>query len=102
MEYLHAIHFDYKGLVAAGYYLYISRIDISYKASAFLDDKLLIECVPTKLGKVSGTFYQKVIKADKTVCAEADVTWAIVSAQTGRPVKFPTEFYVPGLEPEEN
>jgi len=101
MEYLHAINFDYKGLVAAGYYLYISRIDISYKASAFLDDKLIISCEPIKFGKVSGKFYQSVIKSDKTVCAEAEVSWAIVSAETGRPVKFPQEFYVSGLEPSE-
>ncbi|HZK20483.1 MAG TPA: thioesterase family protein, partial [Treponemataceae bacterium] len=102
MEYLHAINFDYKGLIAAGYYLYISRIDISYKASAVLDDKLYIECKPIKLGKVSGTFYQRVVKKDGVVCAEANVSWAVVDAKTGRPVKLPQEFFVPGLKPTES
>lgn len=99
MEYLHAINFDYKGLIAAGYFLYVTRIDIAYKASAFLDDTLFIECEAIKLGKVSGKFHQRVLKEDGLVCAEADVSWAIVSAETRRPVKFPQEFYVPGLEP---
>ena len=31
MEFLHAINFDYKGIVAAGYYLYVTHIDIYYK-----------------------------------------------------------------------
>ncbi|OJF76760.1 MAG: 4-hydroxybenzoyl-CoA thioesterase [Treponema sp. CETP13] len=101
MEYLHAINFDYKGLIAAGYYLYITRIDISYKVSAVLDDKLFVECEPKKFGKVSGKFHQRVIREDGTVCAEADVFWAIVSAETRRPVKFPQEFYVSGLEPDD-
>ena len=39
MEYLHAINFDYKGIVAAGYCLYVTHIDIYYKVSAFLDDE---------------------------------------------------------------
>ena len=62
MEYLHAIGFDYTGLVTAGYYLYVTHIDIYYKASAVLDDKLFIEVVPTKLKAVQGSFHQKIYK----------------------------------------
>ena len=50
MEYLHQIGFDYKGAVAAGYYLYVTHVDIHYKASAFLDDKLKIEVFATAGG----------------------------------------------------
>ena len=64
MEYLHAIGFDYKGLVEAGYYLYVTHVDIYYKASAFLDDKLLIEVFPTKLKKISGELKQIIKKED--------------------------------------
>jgi len=100
MEYLHAIGFDYKGLVEAGYYLYVTHVDIYYKASAFLDDKLLIEVFPTKLKKISGELKQIIKKEDGTICADATVTWACVTKE-GRPSKIPEEFLVSGLIPEE-
>jgi acyl-CoA thioester hydrolase len=100
MEFLHAAGFDYKGVVAAGYYLYVTHIDIYYKASAVLDDKLLIDIEPTKLKKISGTFHQKIYKEDGTVCVEAEVTWACVST-SGRPTKLPDEYLVDGLIPAE-
>jgi len=102
MEYLHAIGFDYNGLVKAGFYLYVTHIDIYYKASAFLDDKLFIEVAPTVLKTVQGTFHQKIYKEDGTVCAEADVSWASVNSTNGRPSKIPAEFMVEGLKPETN
>lgn len=100
MEYLHAIGFDYKGLVEAGYYLYVTHVDIYYKASAFLDDKLFIEVFPTKLKKISGELKQIIKKEDGTICADATVTWACVTKE-GRPSKIPEEFMVSGLIPEE-
>lgn len=100
MEYLHAIGFDYKGLVEAGYYLYVTHVDIYYKASAFLDDKLLIEVFPTKLKKISGELKQIIKKEDGTICADATVTWACVTKE-GRPSKIPEEFLVSGLIPDE-
>ena len=100
MEYLHAIGFDYKGLVEAGYYLYVTHVDIYYKASAFLDDKLLIEVFPTKLKKISGELKQIIKKEDGTICADATVTWACVTKE-GSPSKIPEEFLVSGLIPEE-
>lgn len=99
MEFLHAAKFDYNGIVKAGYYLYVTHIDIHYKASAVLDDKLFIESEPVELKKVSGTFNQKITKADGTVCAEARVTWASVHTD-GRLSKIPDEFLVEGLKPE--
>ena len=101
MEYLHAINFDYKGIIAAGYYLYVTHVDIYYKASAFLDDELFIEVYPTKMKAVSGTFHQTIRKADGTICAEADVTWCCVTKE-GKPSKIPQEFMVEGLSPDIN
>lgn len=99
MEFLHAIHFDYNGIIAAGYYLYVTHVDIYYKASAFLDDKLFIEVYPVKMKAVSGTFHQVIKKGDGTICAEADVTWACVTTE-GKPSRIPVEFLVEGLHPE--
>lgn len=101
MEYLHTVNFDYNGIVKAGYYLYVTHIDIYYKASAFLDDVLYVEVEPSKLKKISGEFKQRVVKEDGTVCVEATVTWACVNKE-GRPSRIPEEFLVPGLEPETN
>lgn len=98
MDYLHQINFDYKGLVAASYYLYVTHIDIHYKNSALLDDELTIETTPTKLGAASGVFHQRITKEEGNhVCAEADVTWACVKNNTI--AKLPDEFLVEGLKP---
>ena len=98
-NYLH--NFDYKGIVNAGYYLYVTHIDIYYKVSAFLDDVLEVSTESVKMGKVSGEFKQVIAKKDGTICAEATVTWACVS-KDGRPSRIPEEFLVPGLIPEKN
>ncbi len=101
MQFLHEIGFDYKGIVAAGYHMYVTEIDIKYKASAVLDDVLYVDVSVTKLKKISGEFSQVIRKKDGTVCAEARVMWACVDAATGRPTKFPDEFIVSGLQPEQ-
>jgi acyl-CoA thioester hydrolase len=97
-EFLSAIGFDYQGLLQAGYYIYITHIDIHYRASAVLDDKLLIEVEPIALKKVSGTFRQRVVKEDGTVCADAEVTWACVT-KNAIPHPIPEDLLVPGLSP---
>ena len=99
IEYLRAIGFDYPGLYEAGYFLFVTHIDIRYKAPARLFDELSIEVEPIKLGKVSGTFRQRIVNQKGDLCAEADVSWGCVDS-TGRPTKIPDEFYVAGLEPE--
>ncbi|MCM1322132.1 MAG: acyl-CoA thioesterase [Bacteroides sp.] len=99
MDFLHAAGFDYKGIVQAGFYLYVTHIDIHYKASAVLDDKLFIESEPVSMRHISGTFRQLIKKEDGVVCAQADVTWACVN-QAGRPSKLPEQFIVSGLFPE--
>ncbi len=99
MEYLKAIGFDYPGLFDAGYFLYVTHIDVRYKASARLNDELSIEVEPVKLGKVSGTFRQTIRNQRDELCAEAEVSWGCVD-RTGRPSRMPEKFYVSGLEPE--
>jgi len=101
MDFLQQIGFDYEGILKAGFYIYVSHVDIYYKASAFFNDELVIESYPTKMGAVSGTFHQKIMKQDGTICVEADVTWACVKTD-GRPSKIPSEFLVDGLKPDIN
>ena len=101
MEFLRAINFDYEGIVAAGYYLYVTHIDIFYKASAVLGDKLFIDVEPIKTKAMSGIFRQLVRKEDGTICATAEVSWACVTKE-GRPAPIPKEFMVPGMVAEKS
>ena len=97
MEFLDRIGFDFKTLTEEGYMLYVSHVDIKYKASARLGDKLFIEVEHTKLGKLSGTFHQVVRNEQNVVCAEADVSWGCVNRE-GRPTKLPEKYLVDGLK----
>lgn len=99
MEFLRAIGFRYNDLYEAGYYLYITHIDIHYRLSARLFDELSIEVEPIKLGKLSGTFRQRISNQRGELCAEADVSWGCVD-RNGKPTRMPEEFHVPGLVPE--
>jgi len=98
MDMLHQIGFKYKEFYAAGFFLYVTHVDLYYKASAVQDDELIIECEMTKTGYISGRIHQIMRKKDGTVCVEADVDWACVSAANHRPCKIPAEFMVPELE----
>lgn len=98
MEYLRNIGFDYVGLIEEGYMLYVTHIDIHYKYSARLYDKLRIEVTPIKLGKLSGTFRQVVKNSAGLVCVEAEVSWGCVD-KTGKPAKLPDKYFVEGLLP---
>ncbi len=99
MEFLRAIGFDYNALIDAGYYLYVTRIDIHYRASARLFDELSVEVEPVKLGRLSGVFHQVIRNQRGEVCAEAEVSWGCVDS-SGKPAKIPDEFMLEGLKPE--
>ncbi len=98
IEFLNSINFDYAALLEAGFFLFVSRVDIQYKAPAKLFDQLTIEVEPVKLGKVSGTFRQRILNQHGELCAEADVSWGCVD-KTGRPSRFPAGFELSGLIP---
>ena len=98
MEYLNNIGFDFKSLTEEGYMLYVTHIDIKYKFSARLNEKLFIEVEHTKLGKLSGTFHQIIRNENDQICVEADVSWGCVN-KDGRPSKMPEKYVVEALQP---
>lgn len=100
MEYLRAIGFDYNELFDAGYALFVTKIEISYRYPAKLFDELSIEVTPLKFGKLSGVFAQRILNQNGQLCAEAKVSWGCVD-KTGRPSRLPEQFLVAGLHPEE-
>ena len=100
MDYLEKIGFDYDGIVKAGYYLYVTHVDISYKSAGLMHEELKIETWPKKLGAASGVMHQIIKKPDGSVSAEADVTWACVN-KDAKLSKIPESFIVDGLKPDE-
>ncbi|MBN2874095.1 MAG: acyl-CoA thioesterase [Spirochaetales bacterium] len=98
-EYLKAVGFDFAGSLAAGYGLYVTRVEIEYKRPAILDDRLLIESRPVKKGAVSGVLEQ-VITLKGQLIARATVHWAFVDP-TGKPCRIPDRWNVPGLSPDQ-
>jgi acyl-coA thioester hydrolase, ybgC/ybaW family len=101
MKYLEAVGFDYKGLLAEGYYLYVTKVNISYKHSAFLNDTLTIEVEPIKEGVASGVYKQSAYNQDGVLCAEAETGWACVSKETGRPARLPEKYRLLNTLPNE-
>ncbi len=83
MEFLHACGFDYKRVFEAGYYLYVTHIDIYYKGSAFLDDKLFIEVKPVKLKNFPVNFTKKFIKKTEACAWKRPLRGRAFLLQTG-------------------
>lgn len=97
-EYLRAVGFNYREVIEAGYGLYVARIEIDYKKSAYLDDELTIISWPEKKGAVSGVMAQEIYRGQDLIC-QARVHWAFVDSQ-GRPTKIPPQWDLPGLKPD--
>ncbi|MDW5417531.1 thioesterase family protein [Iodobacter sp. CM08] len=63
--------------------LVISRVDIRYKRPATMGDVLKIETRLTHLGEKEGIINQRILRLDNDkLVAEADVTFAVISAKT--------------------
>jgi acyl-CoA thioester hydrolase len=97
-ELLKDVGFDYSSMIAAGYGVYIARIEIDYKRPAVADDELLIKSWPIKKGAVSGVIAQEIRRAEELLVG-AKVTWAFVDSK-GMPARIPPEWDRPGLKPE--
>jgi acyl-CoA thioester hydrolase len=94
--------FDYNACVAAGYGLWIARVEIDYKAPAHYGETLVIESEAVERKATYGVFKQVIRKLDGTgtVSAQALVKWAFVDAASGRPTRVPPQWDMPFLNPE--
>jgi len=97
-EFLKDIGFDYPALLKAGYGVYVARIEINYRRSAFVDELLCVHTRPLKKGAVSGVLAQEIRRGNELI-AEAKVTWACVD-RAGQPTRLPEAWDVPGLKPD--
>ena len=99
-EFLKDAGFDYAASIAAGYGIYVARIEIDYKKPALYDDELLIKSWPIKKGAVSGILAQEIWRGEDLL-VQAKVTWAFVDSK-GAPCRIPPRWDVPGLKPEKS
>ncbi len=97
-ELLHAMGLDYRGLIAAGYGLYVTKVCIEYKSPAFMEDELAIESETVASRKLSGRMRQ-VVRRGETVLAVAELDWGFVNRE-GRPTRMPYEFDLTRLTAE--
>ena len=100
MQFLNDNGFEYTKLIEMGFFIYVTHVDIKYKASARLNDNLIVETQSVMLKTVHGQFKQVIKKEDGTVCTEAYVDWACVT-HDGHPAKIPDGFMIEALVPEE-
>ena len=97
ISFFNDIGINYKAFFIKGYRLFVTKICISYKVPAEVDDELIIETRPFKRRKTSGIFRQTLYRGETSIC-EADVTWVCVNKE-GKPVPLPPEFDKKELSP---
>ncbi len=95
--FLEDVGFDYKKMMEAGFGLYVTRVEIDYKAPAFANDVLTIRSMPIKKGAASGVMRQEIYRGEELLI-KATVTWAFVD-RSGKPTRIPPEWDLPGLRP---
>nr|AEI30529.1 4-hydroxybenzoyl-CoA thioesterase [uncultured microorganism] len=71
---------DLKGLVSAGTYFVVARVEIDYKAPAKYQDNLKIY---TRIEKVGGSsvYFRQEIKRDNMTVVEAKTIWVCVNRE---------------------
>ena len=97
MEFLNEVGFGYERLLGKGLSLFVAKIEVAYKAPAFLNDDLVVVTEALKKKKMSGVFRQTIYRGESELCV-GDITWACVNTE-GKPVPLPEEFDLPELRP---
>ena len=70
----------------------IVRVDISYRAAATLGEDLTVESWGGEIGKSSARVHQRIVRpADGAMIVEATITYVILDAATGRPLRLTGE-----------
>ncbi|HUX19821.1 MAG TPA: tol-pal system-associated acyl-CoA thioesterase [Spirochaetia bacterium] len=90
-EWLSHLGFEHRKLAEEqGVAFVVSRIEISYKAAARLDDVLEVRTTPVRFGPVRIVFLQEVLfSTSGTVAVSAEVEVACVDPASGRLAKMP-------------
>jgi thioesterase-3 len=71
-----------------GRHFVIVRVDISYRAAATLGDRLVVKSWGGRVGKTSAEVHQEIVRpADGRTVVEATITYVILDAETGRPLR---------------
>ena len=66
----------------------IVRVDVSYRAAATLGDDLVVRSWGGEVGKSSARVHQEIVRpADGKTIVEATITYVILDAGTGRPLR---------------
>jgi thioesterase-3 len=70
----------------------IVRVDISYRAAATLGDDLVVRSRGGEIGKSSARVHQEIVRSsDQKKIVEATITYVILDARTGRPLRLDGE-----------
>lgn len=70
----------------------IVRVDISYRAAATLGDDLVVRTWGGEIGKSSAQVHQDIVRtSDQKTIVEATITYVILDANTGRPLRLEGE-----------
>ena len=82
---------SYRRMREEGFSFVVARICIDYRGEARMEDALVVVTEPVRRRAVGAVFSQKVYREDpseRTLIAEAEVTWACLNA-SGRPTRLP-------------
>ena len=70
----------------------IVRVDISYRAAATLGNDLVVRTWGGEVGKSSATVHQEIVRpSDGRTIVEATITYVILDAESGRPLRLAGE-----------
>lgn len=89
VEYLDAKSFPYRELRKMGIGVVVTAISIRYRKELLPGDDVVIETEPLKVGGVSGTFTQRILRGED-LCAEAEVSW-VMTGPGGTPMRLTQE-----------
>lgn len=101
VAFLRSIGASYRELRDQGFGLVVARICIDYKGEARMEDPLVVVTEPIRRRLVGGVFHQVVYREDageRTIVADAEVTWVCVDARH-RPTRIPATLDLAALEP---
>ncbi len=84
---------DFQEIINRGTVLAVVNININYRKPAVLGDTLELFLKLLRIGNKSVTFYQEIrFKDTETVVADAEVTFVLADANTGKSIEIDDEF----------